>query len=128
MGIVLVVEENRTQQIIISKIMQRIGLKAIFAGDSVEVIELAFRHRPEIVILRTLNPRISCHEICRLLKADDSHKPALLMFFEKTEDCNFERGSKQGADAYISMLCRPQELVDAVMNLLSQQVKLVPLP
>jgi twitching motility two-component system response regulator PilH len=128
MGIVLVVEENRTQQIIISKILQRIGLKAMFAGDGVEVIDLAFRHRPQLVILRTFNQGMSFQEICRRLKSDDSHKPALLMFFEKTEDCIFERGSKQGADAYISMLCRPQELVDAVMKLLPQQFKLIPLP
>lgn len=126
MGIALVVEANRTQQIIISKILQRIDLKVIFARDSIEVMDLASRHRPQLVILSTLNQEINCPEICRQLKSDDSHKPALLMFFEKIEDCDLVRGSKQGADAYLSMLCRPQELVDAVLKLLPQ-VQLAPL-
>jgi twitching motility two-component system response regulator PilH len=39
------------------------------------------------------------------------------MYSNKAEKCDFYWGSKQGADAYISKLCRPQELVDTVKQL-----------
>lgn len=128
MGIALVVEDDRTQQIIISKILQRIGLKVIFAGDGVEALKLVESHHPELVILDIVMPRMNGYEVCRQLKADDkAHKPAVLMFSTKTEDCDFYWGSKQGADAYVSKLCRPQALVDAIMELLPQKAKLAPL-
>lgn len=47
MGIALVVEDDRTQQIIIWKILQRIGLEVIFAGDGVEALQLVESHHPE---------------------------------------------------------------------------------
>jgi twitching motility two-component system response regulator PilH len=69
---------------------------------------------------------MNVYEVCRQIKADDSHKPAVLIFFNKPEECNLEQGSKQGADAYISKLCRPQELVETILKLL-QKVQLAPL-
>jgi twitching motility two-component system response regulator PilH len=58
------------------------------------------------------------YEVCRRLKsADKTYKPAVLMYSNKAEKCDFYWGSKQGADAYISKLCRPQELVDTVKQL-----------
>ena len=61
-------------------------------------------------------------EVCQQIKASDSHQPAVLMFFDKPEECDSNRGSKP--DAYISKLCRPQELVDAILKLLGQRAKL----
>jgi twitching motility two-component system response regulator PilH len=128
MGIALVVEDDRTQQIIIWKILQRIGLEVIFAGDGIEALQLVESHHPELVILDIVMPRMNGYEVCRRLKSDDkTYKPAVLMFSNKTEDCDFYWGSKQGADAYLSKLCRPQELVDAIMELLPQKTKLAPL-
>lgn len=117
MGVVLVMESDDTQQIIISKILQRIGLRAIFAGDVIEVLQLIASHRPDLVVLDLILPEINVYEVCRQIKSNDSHKPAVLIFFNKPEECNLEQGSKQGADAYISKLCRPQELVDAILKL-----------
>ncbi len=127
MGVILVQERDRIQQIIISKILQRIGLEAIFAGDGTEVLQLVASHRPELVVLDLVLPEMNCHEICRNIKSGNSPQPAVLIFFEKPEECNLEQGSKQGADAYISKLCRPQELVDTILKLLPQKVQLAPL-
>lgn len=127
MGVVLVVESDRIQQIIISKILQRIGLEAIFAGDGIEVLQLVASHRPELVVLDLVLPKMNGYEICRKIKSSNNPQPAVLLFFDKPEECNLEQGSKQGADAYISKLCRPQELVDTILKLLPQKVQLAPL-
>lgn len=126
MGVVLVMESDDIQQIIISKILQRIGLEAIFASNVIEVLQLIARHRPQLVVLDLILPEMNVYEVCRQIKSDDRHKPAVLIFFDKPEEGHLEQGSKQGADAYISKLCRPQELVDAILKLL-QKVQLAPL-
>ena len=119
MGTALVVEDDRTQQLIISKILQRIGLNVIFAGDGAEALELVDTHCPDLVVLDMIMPRMNGYEVCRQLKSEEKHyKPAVLMYSNQTEAYDFYWGSKQGADAYISKLCRPQELVDTVKQLL----------
>jgi twitching motility two-component system response regulator PilH len=123
MGTALVVEDDYTQQLIISKILKRIGLDVIFAGDGVEALELVQSHCPDLVVLDIVMPRMNGAEVCRRLKSNDkTHKPAVLMYSNKREACDFYWGSKQGADACISKLCRPQELVDTVKQLLPAEV------
>lgn len=122
MGTALVVEDDHTQQLIISKILNRVGLNVIFAGDGVEALELVESHCPELVVLDIVMPRMNGYEVCRQLKSDNkTHKPAVLMYSNKRETSDFYWGRKQGADAYVSKLCRPQELVDTVKQLLPTQ-------
>jgi twitching motility two-component system response regulator PilH len=119
MGTALVVEDNHTQQLIISKILNRVGLNVIFAGDGVEALELVESHSPELVVLDIVMPRMNGYEVCCQLKSDKkTHKPAVLMYSNKRETSDFYWVRKQGADAYVSKLCRPQELVDTVKQLL----------
>jgi twitching motility two-component system response regulator PilH len=119
MGTALVVEDDHTQQLIISKILKRIGLNVIFAGDGVEALELVQSYSPELVVLDIVMPRMNGYEVCRRLKSDDKpYKPAVLMYFNKREVSDFYWRNKQGADAYLSKLCRPQELIDTVQQLL----------
>jgi twitching motility two-component system response regulator PilH len=119
MGTVLVVEDDLSQQQILSKILKSIGLDVIFAGDGVEALSLVESHCPELVVLDIIMPRMNGYEVCRRLKSNEkTHKPAVLMYTNKVEECDFYWGSKQGADAYVSKLCHPQELVDTVKYLL----------
>ncbi|MGQ4647954.1 response regulator [Lyngbya aestuarii] len=123
MGKVLVVEDDLTQQQIIYKILKRTGLKVIFAGNGVEALELAQTYRPDLVILDIVMPRMNGYEVCRRLKSQSrTQKPAVLIYSNKTEKCDFYWGSKQGADAYISKFCHPQELINLVKNLLPGEI------
>lgn len=125
MNTALVVEDDRTQQLIISKILNKVGLNVIFAGDGVEALELVETCYPDLVVLDTAMPRMNGSEVCRRLKSHEKdYKPAVLMYSSAAEFCNFGRGSQQGADAYISKLCRPQELVNTVKQLLSPELAL----
>ncbi len=126
MGTAIVVEDDPTQQQIISKILKRNGLNVIFVGDGVEALSLVESHCPDLVVLDLSMPQMN--EVCRRLKSEGkTHKPAVLMYSNKIEECYFYWGSKQGADAYVSKLCRPQELVDTVNKLLRKKAAVVPL-
>lgn len=125
MSTALVVEDDRTQQLIISKILNKIGLTVIFAGDGIEALELVKHHCPDLVVLDIVMPRMNGAEVCRQLKSDQKNpKPAVLMYSSQLGTCGYYWGSKPGADAYISKLCRPQELVNTVMQLLPKEAVL----
>jgi twitching motility two-component system response regulator PilH len=123
MGTVLVVEDDFAQRQILRKLLRGIELNIIFASDGVEALSLAERHCPKLVILDIVIPRMNGYEVCRKLKCPKKeYKPAVLMYSNKTEECDYYWGCKQGADAYVSKLCHPQELIDTINYLLQQIV------
>ena len=119
MSTVLVVEDDLTQRQIVSKLLTRLGLNVIFADDGVEALSLVESHSPDLVVLDIIIPRMNGYEVCRRLKArEKTYKPAVLIYSNKSEECDYYWGSKQGADAYVSKLCHPHELVETVKYLL----------
>lgn len=122
MSTVLVVEDDFAQRQILHKLLRSIGLNVIFACDGVEALSLAERHCPNLVILDIVIPRMNGYEVCRKLKSlQNSYKPTVLMYSNKSEEWDFYWGYKQGADAYVSKFSRPQELIDTVKYLLQTQ-------
>ncbi len=123
MGTVLVVEDDLTQRRILSKVLTSIGLDMIFAVDGVEALELVESYYPDLVVLDIIMPRMNGYEVCRRLKSSKkTQNIAVLMYSNKGEECDFYWGSKQGADAYASKLCSPQELVNTIRYLLQIQL------
>lgn len=122
MSTVLVVEDDFAQQQILQKILKNLGLNVVFASDGVEALSQAELHSPKLVILDIILPRMNGYEVCRKLKcAQKKHKPTVLMYSNKSEEWDFYWGCKQGADAYVSKFCRPQELIDTVKYLLQDE-------
>lgn len=116
---VLVVEDDSTQQQILYKLLKSIGLKVIIASDGVEALSLLETYCPQLVILDIIMPRMNGYEVCRRLKSlDKADKPLVLIYSDKSEEWDFYWGCKQGADAYVSKLCRPQEFIETVQYLL----------
>jgi twitching motility two-component system response regulator PilH len=123
MSTVLVVEDDFAQRQILHKLLRSIGLNVIFACDGVEALSLAERHCPNLVILDIVIPRMNGYEVCRKLKSlQNSYKPTVLMYSNKSEEWDYYWGCKQGADAYVSKFSRPQELIDTVKYLLQKEM------
>jgi twitching motility two-component system response regulator PilH len=119
MSTVLIVEDSFTQREILSELFKRIGLNVILASDGVEALAKIESHPPDLVILDIIMPQMNGYEVCRRLKSNvKTQKIAVLMFSTKSKQCDYYWGRKQGADAYISKLCHPQELINAVEQLL----------
>lgn len=121
MGTILVVDDDLTQQLIVFKILKNSGLNFIFADNGLEALELAQRYLPDLVILDIILPKMNGYEVCRRLKSDrKTQKLAVMICSNKKEDCDHYWGIKQGADAYLSKPCHPQELLKLVNYLLQE--------
>jgi twitching motility two-component system response regulator PilH len=119
MSTVLVVEDDLTQQLILFKLLKKIGLNVIFANDGVEALEQVQKFCPDLVLLDVILPRMNGYEVCRRLKSDrKTEKLAVVLYSNKKEEWDLYWGIKQGADAYVSKLCEPQELIDTIKSLL----------
>ncbi|NET55057.1 MAG: response regulator [Symploca sp. SIO2E6] len=115
MAEVLVVDDDRTQQLIVSKILNRMGLKAIFASDGVEALEQVQKNHPELVILDIIMPRMNGTEVCqRLRENEQTQKLPVVMYSAQEREFTSYWGTAGGADAYLPKICHPQALVDTI--------------
>ncbi|HEY9610936.1 response regulator [Allocoleopsis sp.] len=119
MGAVLLVEDNRTQQLAMSAILRRRGFNVIIASDGVEALLKIHCYCPSLVILDIVLPKMNGYEVCRWIKTNKkTQNLPVIMFTAKSEELDFYWGSKQGADAYISKQSHPQVLLDSVNQFL----------
>ena len=129
MTTILVVDDDLTQQLIVFKILKSTGFNFIFADDGVEALKQVQLHRPDLVILDILLPKMNGYEVCRRLKSDAQNQAIpVIMCSNKTEQSDHYWGIKQGADAYLSKPCRPQELVSLVKCFLQEHLPKVLIP
>lgn len=119
MSIALVVDDDPTQQLIISKLLQKIGLNVIFASNGVEALSQVKLFNPVLVILDILMPQMNGHEVCVQLKSDEKtrHMP-VVMYSGQEKEFSFSKESPPCADAYLSKVCQHQELIDTVNQFL----------
>ncbi len=119
MGAVLLVEDNRTQQLAMSAILRRRGFNVIVASDGAEALLKIHCYCPSLVILDIVLPKMNGYEVCRWIKTNKKtqHVP-VIMFTAKSEEFDFYWGSKQGADAYVSKHSHPKVLLDTVNQFL----------
>jgi twitching motility two-component system response regulator PilH len=123
MCLALVVDDDPTQQLIISKLLKKIGLDVIVASDGVEALEQVKSTSPVLVILDILMPRMNGYEVCQQLKSNEKtqHLPVIMYSGQEREFNFLNKKSKSGADAYLSKLCRPQELINTIHQLLPKK-------
>lgn len=57
-GVILIVEDNRTNALILRTMLQKSGYQAVVATDGAEGVEMAERLRPRLVLLDLHMPRL----------------------------------------------------------------------
>jgi twitching motility two-component system response regulator PilH len=103
----------------ITDLLKGSGLTVTVASDGVEALERIQTHRPDLVVLDIVMPRMNGYEVCRRLKADPRTQGVpVVMCSSKGEEFDRYWGMKQGADAYIAKPFQPTELVGTVKQLL----------
>ncbi|MGF1576138.1 MAG: response regulator transcription factor [Cyanophyceae cyanobacterium] len=119
MSTILVVEDNRTYQEMISELLKENGMDVVTASDGIEAMEKVKTVIPDLVVLDVVMPRMNGYEVCRELKGDPRTQSVLIVMCS-TKDQEFDRhwANKQGADAYVTKPFRPQELVATIKQLL----------
>lgn len=124
---VLLVEDNLTEQQVLTWILNKMGLNVITANDGIEALQKIENYAPQLVILDIVLPRMNGYEVCRRLRSDPrTQNLPIVMCSAKKQEFDRYWGIKQGADAYLTKPYKTQEVVDTVNNLLPQTQQPVP--
>lgn len=103
-------------------LLSRNGYEVLIARNGEAALELAEKHRPDLVLLDVMMPLKSGYEVCQSMRS----RPALsqikiVMLTAKGREVEMNKGLSVGADLYITKPFSTQELVQKINALLGVQ-------
>jgi two-component system, chemotaxis family, response regulator PixH len=109
---VLVVEDTKTEAVIITSALQGAGFSITQVGSSEEARVKLGQQKPDLIILDVVLPGESGFEFCRELKEQpDTTGIPVVMCSTKDGEMDKFWGMKQGAAAYLTKPIEVEELV-----------------
>lgn len=119
MSRILVVEDDRDIAELIGHYLTNAGHEPEVLGSGAEVMAVARRAAPDVLILDRMLPGLDGLEICRAMRSDPMTAAVpIIMLTARAEESDRIVGLELGADDYITKPFSPKELVARVNALL----------
>jgi len=119
---ILIVEDSSTTRSLITSTLEELeNLEFVEASSGFEALKVLPKRRFDLIITDINMPDINGLELINFVRSHPTHRdtPLIIVTTEKsTEDR--ERGLALGADTYITKPFLPEELQEAVKNLLNK--------
>jgi two-component system, OmpR family, alkaline phosphatase synthesis response regulator PhoP len=96
---------------------EREGFRVQEIGDGEAALEAIGKHRPALVVLDVMLPKLDGFEVCRKLRASGDQTP-IIMLTARDEDIDKILGLELGADDYLTKPFNPRELIARVKAIL----------
>ena len=113
---VLVVEDEETLLLALQFNLSQEGYRVLAAVDGEEAVEVARRHRPSLILLDLMLPKLGGLEVCRILRQETT--APILMLTAKKDEVDKVVGLEVGADDYLTKPFSMRELLARVRAML----------
>lgn len=117
--LVVIAEDEPDTAKLVSYRLQKSGVQSIAVADGISALNAVFEHKPDLIILDLMMPRMDGLEVCRLLKTSPvaRHIP-ILMLTALASPADKLKGFGSGTDDYLTKPFEMSELVARVFALL----------
>jgi len=115
MANILIVDDVKTDRELIGKVVSAAGHTPVYCEDGADAVQAATTHRPALIFLDIVMPKMDGFNACRALKknAGTAAIPVVLVTSKGTESDKFW-GKKQGADDHIAKPFTPATLQNVI--------------
>jgi DNA-binding response OmpR family regulator len=94
------------------------GHDVVTASDGRQALDRAQDADPDLVLLDIMMPEIDGFEVCERLRADPATASLPVVFLSaRAHEADLVRGTKVGADAYVTKPFDPMELMELIARL-----------
>jgi PAS domain S-box-containing protein len=113
---ILIVEDNADDRRLLRYTLERHGCTVIEARDGEEGLDLAMRHKPDIIVSDALMPRMDGFQFLRVLKTDPDLRSVPFLFYSATYTGEKEEklALSLGAEAFVIKPKEPKELWEKI--------------
>jgi len=112
---IMVIDDSKTIRRTAETLLSREGFDVITAQDGYEALGLVVRHRPDLVFVDIMMPRLDGYQTCALIKRHPDFRriPVVLL---SSKDGLFDRakGRLVGSERYLTKPFTREELLEAV--------------
>lgn len=116
---ILIVDDEEDILEFVGYNLRKEGYQVITALNGFDAVNLALRHRPQLIILDIMMPGMDGIETCEKLRENFDLRHTLITYFTaRNEDFSQIAGYEAGADDYITKPIKPRLLVNKVAALL----------
>ena len=99
---ILLVDDNVQNLELIQAYLEALPCPLHLAHYGVEAMEQVARHRPDLVLLDVMMPRMSGFEVCRRIKSNPQTRHTLvIMVTALNEVADYERAVESGTDDFL---------------------------
>jgi len=120
---VLIVEDNELNMKLFNDLLEAHGYRTLGTRNGIEALELARKHRPDLILMDIQLPEVSGLEVTKWLKDDPELKAipvvAVTAFAMKGDE---ERIREGGCEAYIAKPISVSHFLDTIKRLLGETV------
>ncbi len=114
---ILIVDDDSDIRFLLSKTLKKAGYNVIEAADGFEGIESVREHKPDLVILDIMMPRMSGWEACDKIKEIDPYLPIAILTIKGAEPDEV-KSFVSGANRHITKPMKKKEVLKIVEELL----------
>ena len=125
---ILIVDDSRLLRISNERALVRAGHHVISAEDGEAGLRLALEHKPDLVVLDMMLPKLSGPDVLRAIRSNPETASIPVMVLSGLPQCNENKLLNEGATAYfqksgLKFENGPTNFVDTVERLLKVKVK-----
>jgi len=125
---ILVVDDDFDTLQLVGTMLERQGYEIVAANNGQKALELAEKHKPDLVLLDVMMPGMDGYEVTRRLRAMESTAfIPIILFTAKAQVDDKVEGFEAGADDYLTKPTHPAELIARVKTIFARTGALVPL-
>lgn len=112
---ILVVDDEPALLRLMDFVLARHGYTLLSATNGEEALALAREHRPDLIVLDIMMPRVDGYQVAEVLRADaELASIPIIMLTAKAQEEDIERGLAVGVDRYVTKPFSPDDFVEIV--------------
>ena len=115
---ILVIDDDAELAATVAGALETQGYEVFTAGGGERGLELAYTHRPHLVLLDVMMPGMDGYQVCRELQFGYTKDIPVVFLTAKTQLAHMMEASRSGASAYITKPFRTEHLLQTVRDVL----------
>lgn len=121
---ILIVDDESDILELLQYNIEREGYKVLLASDGEEAVKIAKKHRPDLILLDIMMPKMDGIEVCRQIKEEPELSKTFIIFLTaRSEEYSEVAGFDAGADDYIFKPIKPRVLIRRIKAILRRDAE-----
>jgi len=111
----MVIDDSKTIRRSAETLLKKAGCEVVTAIDGFEALAMITVHKPDIIFVDIMMPRLDGYQTCALIKNNQSFKATpVIMLSSKDSIFDRARGRIVGSDKYLTKPFSKEDLINAI--------------